>query len=356
MSRPEAPDPRTLPAKGWAASRVPCDVVHLDVAACGRVSTAVLDAEVAHLRAEAAHGGYVAQSAADDGRAVLEGLLGGAPVAFSDNAGDAFATLVRAWPLPRGSAVGTVGSEYGGNAYVLAEVAAERGWRLVPLPVDDLGRVTGVPDGLDLLTFPQIASQRGVLQPVTDVLGSGVPLLLDVAQSLGQVTVPAGCAGYVGTSRKWLCGPRGVGFLAADPHVEPHLLAPPTLNRTLPGMLRFDSAEAHVAGRVGLAVAVRQWSPELLPVILERASYARSVLGRAGWQVVEPIDEPTGITTLRGGDPVTTRARMLERGLLVSAVPAGRSPDLHEPVLRVSTAAWVSEADLDALAEALPSA
>lgn len=309
------------------AARLPCDVVHLDVAACGRVSRAVLGAGVAHLRAEAASGGYVAQAAADQGRAGLERLLGGAQVAFSDNAGNAFATLLRAWPLPWGATVGTVGSEYGGNAYVLAGIASERGWWLVPLPVDDLGRVTGVPDGLDLVTFPQVASQCGVLQPVEDVLSSGVPLVLDVAQSLGQVPVPAGCAGYVGTSRKWLCGPRGVGFLAADRHVEPHLLPPPTLKRTLPGMPRFDSLEAHVAGRVGLAAAVREWSPELLPVALGA-----------------------------GGDPVAAREALLDRGFLVSAIPAGRSPDLTEPVLRVSTAAWVTEVDLDALAAALPPA
>lgn len=342
----------TSPSR-WAAGRVPCDVVHLDVAACGRVSTAVLDAEVAHLRAEASQGGYVAQAAADEGRTALERLLGGTQVAFCDNAGNAFATLMRAWPLGRGAVIGTVGSEYGGNAYVLTELAAERNWRLVQLPVDDLGRITGVPVGLDLVTFPQVASQRGVLQPVEDVLGSGVPLVLDVAQSLGQVAVPAGCAGYVGTSRKWLCGPRGVGFLAVDGHVEPHLRPPPTLNRTLAGMTRFDTPEAHVAGRVGLAAAVREWSPELLPVILERSSYAREVLGRTGWQVIEPIDEPTGITTLRGGDPARVRAALLDRGLLVSAIPAGRSPDLSEPVLRISTAAWVTEADLDALPDAL---
>ncbi len=348
------PERRRPSVEGWAADRLGCAVVHLDVAACGRVSTAVLGAEVAHLRAEASQGGYVAQAAADDGRDALQDWLGGAQVAFSDNAGNAFATLMRSWPLGRGAAVGTVGSEYGGNAFVLDEVAAQRGWRLVPLPTDPLGRITDVPAGLDLITFPQVASQRGVLQPVEQVLSSEVPLVLDVAQSLGQVAVPPGCAGYVGTSRKWLCGPRGVGFLAVDPHVEPHLRPPLTLNRTLTGMARFDTPEAHVAGRVGLAVAAGEWSRELTPVILSRASYARQVLAGRGWQVVEPVDEPTGITTLRGGDPVQARATLLERGFLVSAVPAGRSPDLDEPVLRVSTAAWVSEADLDALADAFP--
>ena len=69
--------------------------------------------------------------------------------------------------------------------------------------------------------------------------------------------------------------------------------------------------------------------------------------------VREDAGERTGITTLSGGDPVATRAALLERGLLVSAVPASRSDDLAGPVLRVSTAAWVRPEDVDALATAL---
>jgi selenocysteine lyase/cysteine desulfurase len=83
--------------------------------------------------------------------------------------------------------------------------------------------------------------------------------------------------------------------------------------------------------------------------------YAREALSRTPWIPREPVAEPSGITTLVGGDPFATRAALLEQGVLVSAVPAGRSPDLTEPVLRVSTGPWVTEADLDRLADALVS-
>ncbi len=52
--------------------------------------------------------------------------------------------------------------------------------------------------------------------------------------------------------------------------------------------------------------------------------------------------------------PVATRCALLEGGFVTSAVPTARSADLDRPVLRVSTAAWVEPADLDALAAALP--
>ena len=345
----------------WVRHRLPTALVHLDAAAAGRPSTAVLAAEVAHLQAEAEQGAYVAQAAAstviDAGRSVLAGLvgLGGEDLAFVDGAGTAFATLLEAWALPRGARIGYCASEYGANARLLRRLAPQRGWELVLLPVDPHGRVRDVPTGLDLVTFPQVASQRGVAQPVEQVLATGVPLLLDVAQSLGQVPVPAGCAAYVGTSRKWLCGPRGVGFVVVAPQVQATLAEPPTLAPAHgDGMLRWESQEAHVAGRVGLAVAAQEWSPQVGEAGVAQAPYARQVLaGVPGWQVREDVDEPTGITTLSGGDPVVARAALLARGLLVSAVPASRADDLTGPVLRVSTAAWVEPGHLDALAAGL---
>ncbi|MGB8652611.1 MAG: ergothioneine biosynthesis PLP-dependent enzyme EgtE, partial [Mycobacteriales bacterium] len=91
--------------------------------------------------------------------------------------------------------------------------------------------------------------------------------------------------------------------------------------------------------------------------VLQAAAAAARVLleGAGGWQVVEPVDEPTGITTLRHptADPFATRSALLDRGLLVSAVPTSRADDLDVPVLRVSTAAWVTPGDLEALATAL---
>ncbi len=345
----------------WVDARTPMRAVHLDVAGAGRPSREVLDAEISHLHREAALGGYVAHDLAveqiDEGRAALAALVGlaGSDVCFLDGAGTAFATLLAAWPLPRGARIGTVPSEYGANARALKRLAAEHGWELIALPVDDFGRITGVPANLDLVTFPQVASQRGIAQPIEDVFATGTPLLLDVAQSLGQVSVPAGCAAYVGTSRKWLCGPRGVGFAVVDPHVQAALVEPPTLAPTrCTGMQRWEAQEAHVAGWVGLAVAAEQWTPTLIPAIAARAQQARVLLdGVAGWQVREPVDEPTGITTLVGGDPLATRAGLLEDGFVTSAVPTSRSDDLDRPVLRVSTAAWVEDSELEALAAAL---
>ena len=342
----------------WVADRVPTDRVHLDVAAAGRVSSGVLDVQVAHLGAEAVEGAYVAEEAArgaiDQGRAALAALvgLGTADVFFQDGASTALNVLLQAWPLERGARVATVGSEFGSNARALERTAAARGWVLVELPTDPLGRVTGLPAALDLAVLPQVASQRGVVQPLAELIGAGVPLLVDVAQALGQVEVPAGAAAYVGTSRKWLCGPRGVGFGVVDPAWHDRLTAPPTLAAVEhTGMRRFDGNDPHVAGRLGLSLAARTWSPALLPVLQAAASAARVLLEGA-------VAEPTGITTLThaDADPFATRRALVERGFVLSAIPTSRSADLPQAVLRVSTAGWVTPGDLGALAAALPSA
>ncbi len=347
----------------WVRARVATGRVHLDVAACGRVSQAVLDAQAAHLQVEAEAGGYVAEAAAaarlDEGRAALGSMVGldGTALAWADSGATAFATVIDAWPLPAGARVGYLPSEYGGNARVLRDRAPRRGWELVPVPVDGAGRVGELPSGLDLLTFPHIPSQRGVVQPAADALAAGVPVVLDVAQSLGQTDVPPGAAAYVGTSRKWLCGPRGVGFLAVDPAWHDRLAPPPTLfGIELAGMRRFDPPEANVAGRLGLSLAARTFSPALLPVVQAGAAAARVLLqGAGGWQVVEDVAEPSGITTLGhpDADAAAVRAALVERGFVLSVVPTTRADDVTAPVLRVSTAAWVTPGDLEGLAAAL---
>lgn len=325
----------------------------------------MLQVQVDHLRAEAERGGYVAEAeAADalaDGRNAVGALVGlsAADVLFTDGAWSAFMTVLDAWPLAPGARIGVVTSEYAGNALVLQDRATSRGWELVELPVDRLGHVTDVPQGLHLLALPMVPSQRGIVQPVPELLGSGVPLLLDVAQATGQVDVPGGAAAYVGTARKWLCGPRGVGFGVVAPEWHDRLTPPPGLNaldRT--GMPRFDSTDAHVAGRLGLSAAARSWSPALIEAIRAAAAAARVLLeGAGGWQVVEPVDEPTGITTLwhESADPVQARVALLERGFVTAVVPLTRSADTQTPLLRVSTAAWVTPGDLEALAAALDS-
>ncbi|WP_018502634.1 aminotransferase class V-fold PLP-dependent enzyme [Parafrankia discariae] len=406
--RTVVPEPEI--GRRWRAARARAGVVHLDAAAAARPSIATVTDQTDHLRRENLVGAYIAEMEAAEvltgARARLATLLGPGltadDVVFQHSASTGFAALLAAWPLPPGSRVGVVPGEYGSNLLLLAARAARDGLELIELPVDPLGRIdldrldrpdrpdrtagtggTGGLEGLALVTFPHIPSQRGVVQPAAEVAArcaaAGVDLILDVAQSLGQVEVAGiGAAAYVGTSRKWLCGPRGAGFSAVRPDVvdrlgpgapslhsaHPHDLgarpAPPA--RPLPGPSRMAIGEAAVASRIGLATALAELLAEDLGAVQDRitalARHARRALdGVAGWRLGEEADSPTGIVTLRpppGVDATAVcRALYVEARILTSPIPAGRAPELTAPVLRASPHVYSSPAEIGQLAEAL---
>ncbi|CCG01156.1 ergothioneine biosynthesis PLP-dependent enzyme EgtE [Blastococcus saxobsidens] len=374
------PRDRLLPSEdlgaSWRAVRPRPAGIHLDSAASSRQSHRALEAAAHHARHESELGGYVAEATADDllqqGRSVLGGLVGmaAADVAFVESAQAALVALLSGWRLPAGSRVACLPGEYAPN---VAQLRAA-GLRPEPLPVDDLGRadVEGVDrllatDPPRLVHLTHIGSHRGLLQPAREIAAlcraAGVPLVLDAAQSLGHVDVDLGADVVYGTSRKWLTGPRGVGMLFARPAIASQLVPVLPEPEGEPPLRAFESGEAHVAGRIGLVVAVG----EHLAAGPDRVRGRLAALGRAtrelldgvaGWRVVEPVEEPTATTTLRPPDEVDvlrTRTRLLtEQGIVVSAIGPERAPgEMTGPVLRVSPHLDATIEDLEALAAAL---
>lgn len=361
-------------AAAWRASLADHTVVHLDAAGCACPSRAVLDATVAHLRREAAIGGYAAEADAaptlDAVRARLGALvdLDGDAVALAPNATAAFTTLLGAWPLPDGARVATVRSDYENNRLALHALAARHALDVVDLAADSAGHLDldALPrqlEGVDLVTFPVVASQRGVVQPAAAVVSlaheAGVPVILDLAQAAGQVPLTdLGADGYVGTARKWLRGPRGTGWLAAPPSVAARLepAYPSLAGRDAEGVGRLATGEASVAARVGLAVALEELAADADAAYARIAALGASARERldgvGGWRAQEPLDEPSGIVTLAhpAEDPVAVAGRLLAEGIATTAIPAARAPDdLTCGVLRVSLHAYCELEDLDRL-------
>jgi pyridoxal 5-phosphate dependent beta-lyase len=367
----------------WRSARPAPAVVHLNTAACSRQSTAVLDAVARHARSEAEVGAHVAEQLAEgllqQGRSVLAGLVGmaAADVAFTESASASVRTLFGRWKLPAGTRVGVLPGEYWHNLAVLTDLG------LVPvlLPADDLGRadVAGVErvlrsDPPAVVHVTLVASHRGVVQPGRELAAvcaaAGVPLVLDVAQALGHVDCDLGADVAYAPARKWLAGPRGVGFLVMRPSITAQLtpVLPPDLfddgGRDVDHARWYESHDAHIAGRVGLVLALGEHlaaGPDRVRtrlVALGRATRER-LDGRGGWTAVEPLDEPTAITTLRppdGVDVAATAGRLAsEHGVLVTPVGAERARrELTGPVLRISPHLDATLDDLDTLAAALP--
>lgn len=367
-------------AQRWRAARPPVAGVHVDSAACSRQTYAVIDAAAQHARHEAEVGGYVAALAAepvlDAGRAAVGTLTGlsAGDVAFTTGSGHALDLLLGSWAGPRSLACAP--GEFGPN---LATMAAH-GFGLRALPADSDGRVdvddaqqllAADPPGLVHLTA--VASHRGLVQPIAALAAVcrslGIPLVLDAAQGLGQVDCAVGADAVYSSSRKWLAGPRGVGFLALAPHLAQGLrrrLPPPDWDLPISVLQSFEHQESNIAARVGYSLALGEHlaaGPELVRARLAQIGAATRArfADVAGWRVVEPTAEPTAITTLAptaGVDPQAVRSWLIaERGIVTTVAEVARAPfEMTGPVLRLSPHVDVTDDDLDAVAEALGAA
>lgn len=364
-------------AQAWRAARVPAAGVHLDSAACSRQSTAAIEAAAAHARHEAEVGGYVALEAArpvlDAGRSAIASLTGMTPadVVFTTGSAHALDLLLSSWPGPR--TVACVPGEYGPN---LALMAAN-GFAVRALPADELGRTSGDAVAAYLRNEPPalvhvtgVGSHRGVAQPMADIVAAcraaGVPVALDAAQAVGQLDCAVDADAVYSSSRKWLAGPRGVGFLAVRPELAAQLVRrvpPPDWPASVSVLQSFEMHEANAAARVGYSIALGAYlaaGPQRIRTRLcEIGRVTRTLLdGVAGWRVVEPVDEPTAITTLippAGIEPAAVRADLIADHRIVTTVAeTARAPfELTGPVLRISPHVDATTDDLAVLAAAL---
>jgi len=367
-------------AERWRTGRPKVAGLHLDSAACSRQSFAVIDAAAQHARHEAEVGGYVAAEAAtpalDAGRAAFGALAGmsGSDVVFTTGSNNALDILLGSWSGER--SIACLPGEYGPNLAVMAA----NGFQVSALPADDLGRLVvddaaqhlaGDPPALVHLT--PLASHRGLAQPLAELAevcrDIGVPLVVDAAQALGHLDCAVGAAAIYSSSRKWMAGPRGVGALAIRPELAQRLrprLPPPEWGLPIPVMQSLELGEANVAARVGYSVALGEHLAAGPDQIRDRLGQlgrmTRTALADVtGWRVVEPLDEPTAITTLEptdGADPLKVRAWLIaERGIVTTYAEVQRAPfEMRTPVLRASPHVDTTVEDLDQFAEALAAA
>jgi pyridoxal 5-phosphate dependent beta-lyase len=367
-------------ADQWRTARPKVAGLHLDSGACSRQSLAVIDAATQHARHEAEVGGYVAAEAAapvlDAGRAAIGALtaMRAADVVFTSGANNALDLLLSSWPGER--TLACLPGEYGPNLAVMAA----NGFDVTALPADELGRLAVDDAARQLADNPPalvhltpLASHRGLAQPLArmaDVCRDlGVPLVVDAAQAFGHLDCAVGATAVYSSSRKWIAGPRGVGMLAVAPELAQRLrprLPPPEWNLPIPVLQRLDHAETNVAARIGYSVALGEHlaiGPQRIRDELARVGrMTRTVLADVkGWRVVEPVDEPTAITTLApcdGADPQRVRSWLIaERSIVTTNAEVQRAPfEMTAPVLRVSPHVDATAEDLEQFAEALAAA
>ena len=223
-------------------------------------------------------------------------------------------------------------------------------------------------------------TQQGLINPVSDVgkvaRAAGVPFLLDACQTVGQLPIDVdriGCDLLSATSRKYLRGPRGIGFLYVSPslldRLEPSVLdlhgaswTGADIYQMRSDTRRFETWEMNFAARAGFHRAVEYALEVGVAAGWERirdlaASLRKSLREIAGVTVTDRGRLCGGLVTFTVDAVVASRVKMIlrARGVNVStSTTASAYLDMHgrglDEVVRASVHYYNTGDELDRFA------
>jgi L-cysteine/cystine lyase len=208
-----------------------------------------------------------------------------------------------------------------------------------------------------LLALSHVCWVTGNRFPVEELKReTGLPVLVDGAQSVGAIPVDATAVDYYAFScQKWLCGPDAMGGLVvADPETL-RVTAPSYLSQQgyeptgaftpREGAARYDSNWTPVPSLAGLDAALETAPEWRFDRTLEAAARCRELLADR-FDVVTAPGQGTLVTFRVEGDSAELVRRLYAEGVVVRDCPG-------LGWLRVSCGWWTSDEDLERLLAAL---
>lgn len=316
--------------------------IHLNNAGAALAPRPVLEAVHAHLQREAEIGGYeAADEAAEAVRQSYEAvarIVGCAAhnIAVVGNSTVAFAQALSAFDFQPGDVIATSRADYISNQLMYLSLARRQGVtvrRAADLPEGGVDpesvRALLADRRVRLVAVTWIPTNSGLVQAVRAVgavcAEAGVPCLVDACQAVGQLPISVrdlDCDYLAATARKFLRGPRGIGFLYVSDRALARGDHPLLVDmrgatwtdadryRLFDGARRFETWEASCALLLGLGAAAR---------------YADAV-GAAGYERARALaaDLRERLATLPG---VRIMDRGAERGAIVTIATDGTDPE-----------------------------
>jgi len=381
----------------WRGDTPGCaERIHLNNAGAALQPRPVIEAVRAHLQRETEVGGYeAADEAAEAVQQSYEAvarLVGCAArnIAVVENATVAFAQALMAFDFRPGDVIVTSRADYVSNQLMYLSLARRLGVevrRAADLPdggVDPENVRTQLADGrVRLVAVTWIPTNSGLVQSVRAVgavcAEAGVPYLVDACQAVGQRPVEVrdlDCDYLAATARKFLRGPRGIGFLYVSDRALARGDHPLLVDmrgaewtaadgyRLFDGARRFENWESSCALVLGLGAAVR-YAETVGATGHERARALAALLRERlaaipGVRVMDRGSERGAIVTVAtdGADPEALKLRLRARGINTSV--SSRDDAVIDmdakgvrAVLRLSPHYYNTEDELEAAATGL---
>ena len=263
-------------------------------------------------------------------------------IAITQNATRAWDMLFYGLKLEKGDKIVTCRSEYASNYIAFLQRSRQTGAEIVVVDNDEDGTLCcrslerALDDRVKVVAINHMPTNSGLVQPAAEIgaLLRDHPAfyLLDACQSVGQIPLDVeklGCDALTCTSRKYLRGPRGVGFLflrrrclemVEPPFIDLHAATwtAPKEYRLRDDARRFETYELFVAGKLGLGAA---------------PDYALAVGPELAWERLRGLADQAreGLSALSG---VTVRDQGKVRGGIVTFTKQGLAPGQIQESLR----------------------
>jgi isopenicillin-N epimerase len=337
----------------------------------------------------------------DQSRQALAALVGAEPenLAFVSNATAGVNSVLRSLRFQPGEELLVTDHSYNACSNVVRYVAERQGAAVVvaevPLCVESPGQIveivlSRVTEQTRLALLDHVTSPTAMVFPIEQLVRQldqrGVDTLVDGAHAPGMVPLDVrrlGAAYYVGNCHKWLCAPKGAGFLYVRPDRQEGL-QPPVIshgyNQPRPGYNRFQDAfdwqgtddptpwlcvgeairflaglipgglEALMRRNHELAVAAGQMFCERLPV---RPICPREMLGSMA-ALLLPDCDATIVSDPGAPSPLPRLGILLPEQFGIEA-PVYYWPGTRQAILRISVQAYNGPQQYVRLAEVLQS-
>jgi isopenicillin-N epimerase len=307
----------------------------------------------------------------DETRSPLAGYLGAEPddVAFVANATTGVNVVARSLRLEPGDEVLSTDLEYGACDLTWEHWCGRAGARYVrrPLDLDDpVGSLlAGVTERTRVVYVSHVTSRTALVLPVAEICAAarqrGALSVVDGAHAPAQVPLDLGSLGadvYTGNCHKWLCGPKGSGFIWARREHHEWLESPIVSWGWLDGGGTFRSRIEQQGTRDPAAYLA---TPAAIAFVQEHddAAASRALALEARELLAEAL----------GTEPVAPRPEYVGRMVAVPVPPGLEGEELQrrlydehrveipvtDGILRASFAMYNDRADLGRLLAALSS-